>query len=117
MNASTEFIVVTTTSDQANVVHEIARQVVDRHLAACAQVGGPLTSYFRWECRVDRADEWTCSVKTTWGAWPQVCKLIRSLHNYQEPQIIALPILDGSPSYLQWIRDSVDSRAESSRST
>ena len=105
--ADHSFILVQTTSNSVEVLKKIARLLVEKRLAACVQIGGPLESYFRWEGKTDSAKEWLCSIKTTKETWPQVREAIQELHNYDTPEIIVLPIVDGSDSYLKWVRDNV----------
>ncbi len=109
MNDSTsEFILVQTTSNESAVLEKIARQMVLERLAACVQISGPITSYFSWEGKIDSTPEWLCSIKTTRQAWRRVEQTILEMHNYDLPEIIALPILEGSTAYLEWLRENVD---------
>ena len=98
---------VTTTCGSRDEAERIARAAVEERLAACAQVQGPITSIYRWEGRLDQATEWYCHLKTTAARWAALEPRIRSLHSYQVPEIIALPILRGGAEYLSWIEDQV----------
>jgi periplasmic divalent cation tolerance protein len=86
----------------------IAAHLVDRRLAACVQVLGPVRSTFRWQGRVDEAEEWLLLVKTTAARYGAVAAAIAELHPYDEPELIALPAVDGSPGYLGWVVASVE---------
>lgn len=81
----------------------LASALVERRLAACVQVVGPVTSTYRWEGRVQTEGEWLCLVKTTAAALEAAMEAIRAEHSYQEPEITATPIVAGSPGYLQWL--------------
>ena len=85
----------------------MARTLVEERHAACAQVQGPIESTYRWEGRIERAAEWYCHLKTTLAAAPGLRARLRELHPYDTPEIIALPIVDGDPTYLRWIGASV----------
>ena len=98
---------VTTTLPDRPAAAQLAALVVEERLAACAQVLGPVSSTYRWEDRVETADEWSCSLKTTAARLPDVMARIRALHPYQVPEIIALPIRGGDAAYLRWIEESV----------
>jgi periplasmic divalent cation tolerance protein len=100
--------VTTTFPDQA-LAEEVARRLVAERLAACAQVQGPIASTYRWEGAVESATEWYCHIKTTVSRFPDLRRRIRELHPYQVAEIIAVPIVDGDPAYLQWIEESVRS--------
>jgi periplasmic divalent cation tolerance protein len=86
----------------------IAAVLVERKLAACVQVIGPIHSRYRWQGKVEEEREWQCLAKTTRAAYERVEDAIREVHSYDEPEIIATPIVAGSAGYLAWIDDNVD---------
>lgn len=102
----TDLLVVSTTTPDEALATRIAAAAVDARLAACAQVVGPLRSTFRWAGTVEQATEWCCQCKTTRAAFPALAALIRALHPYEVPEIIAVPIVAGHPPYLAWITDA-----------
>jgi periplasmic divalent cation tolerance protein len=103
-----EAIQVTTTTATKADAERIAAALVERRLAACVQVGGPITSCYRWQGKVETAEEWLCAAKTTRAAYDQVEQAIRQLHPYDEPEIIAVPIVAGSAGYLAWLEQQVE---------
>ncbi len=103
-----QLILVRTTSSDVAVLKKIGRQLVLEKLAACAQVSGPMESQFYWEGKIDKVEEWSCSIKTTSEAWQRVQQTILDMHNYDTPEIVVVPIIDGSESYLNWVRENVD---------
>ena len=100
----TDIMQVQTTTDQRESALAIAEDLVGSGLAACVQIGGPITSLYRWRGNVETASEWTCTIKTTVGLYPAVEQRIRQLHTYEEPEIIAVEIAVASTSYLNWLR-------------
>ena len=86
----------------------IAAHLVDHRLAACVQVVGPIRSTYRWQGRVEEAEEWLLLAKTTAALYPTVASAIGALHPYDEPEVIALPVVAGSPGYLDWVAASVE---------
>ncbi|MBN2537914.1 divalent-cation tolerance protein CutA [candidate division WOR-3 bacterium] len=98
--------VFTTLPDEAGAAR-LARALVERRLAACAQVVGPVTSTYRWQGAVEQAQEWLCLMKTDRGHWPELEKAITELHPYDTPEIIALPITAASERYRAWLAASV----------
>lgn len=82
----------------------IAADAVEHRVAACAQVSGPVASTFRWQGRLDRAEEWLCQLKTSRSRYPELEARIRALHSYSNPEIIATAIVAGSREYLEWLR-------------
>lgn len=98
-----DFLQVITTLDKPDTAEKLARQLVERRLAACIQISGPVTSIYRWQGITETAAEWVCTIKTRSDLYPQLESAIKSLHPYEEPEIIAVPIVQGSNSYLSWV--------------
>lgn len=101
-----EHVQVLTTAGSEEEAARIATALVERRLAACVQVAGPITSCYRWQGEVEEEQEWQCLAKTTRAAYPAVEAAIRELHSYEEPEIIATEIVAGSPGYLAWIEEN-----------
>lgn len=98
-----DFIQVTTVIDSEEGAQNIAQTLVKRRLAACVHVAGPVTSTYWWQGKMEVAKEWTCAAKTRQELYDAVEKAIREVHPYDEPEIVALPIVNGSRSYLEWV--------------
>jgi periplasmic divalent cation tolerance protein len=94
--------VVTTTSskDEANA---IARALVERRLAACVQVAGPIASTYRWQGQIESAQEFLCLIKTRRRYYQAVQDTIHELHSYDVPEVMAFEVVAGSRAYLDWI--------------
>ncbi len=99
----TEFIQVTTAINSRDGAQKIAQILVERHLAACVHVSGPITSTYWWKGKIEIDEEWTCAAKTQKTLYEEVESAIREVHSYDEPEIVVLPIIAGSQSYLDWI--------------
>ena len=98
---------VLTTAGSEEEAGRIAAALVEERLAACVQVVGPITSRYRWQEAIEEEREWQCLARTTLARYPEVEAAIRRLHSYEEPEIIATPIVAGSPGYLAWIDENV----------
>ena len=86
----------------------IARAVVAAKLAACVNVpGASMHSIYRWKGKVQEAKEFLLIIKTSRARLQQLQQEIATLHSYQVPEFIALPIVAGSPAYLKWLTDCV----------
>lgn len=85
----------------------IARTLVDERLAACVNILGPMTSIYRWEGAVAEEEEVAMLVKTRRDMTPRVTERIKTLHSYDLPCVIGLPIQGGNPDFLAWLRDEV----------
>lgn len=107
----TDKIVVLVTCGSQREARKIARTLVDRRLAACVnQIGAPLSSLYRWKGHVESAKEFLLMIKTTKKRFASLQAAIVELHSYDAPEIIALPVMEGSPEYLEWIAESVGTR-------
>ena len=102
---SSHFLQVQTTTDSRAEAVELARAVVESRLAACAQVSGPIASTYWWEGSVERAEEWQLTLKLPAAGYPALAEFITRRHSYDEPEIVALPIIGGSEPYLTWIEE------------
>jgi periplasmic divalent cation tolerance protein len=103
-----EYLQVVTTAGSEEEAERISAELVERRLAACVQVLGPIVSRYRWQGEVETAREWMCVAKTERERYPGVEATIRELHSYDEPEIVATPIVAGSKGYLDWIRKSLE---------
>jgi len=104
----TEYIQIFTTAENKDNAGMIAAEVVKKRLAACAQVVGPVTSTYWWEGRIEEAEEWFCIMKSRKDLYDELEKAIQEIHSYEVPEIVAVPIVAGSQSYLQWLDKEVD---------
>lgn len=98
---------VLTTVGSEEDAERISIALVERRLAACVQTVGPLESRYRWQGKVETAREWQCLAKTEAARYPEVEAAIRELHPYDEPEILATPIVAGSAGYLAWVSENV----------
>jgi periplasmic divalent cation tolerance protein len=102
-----EYIQVLTTAGSEDEARRISEVLVERRLAACVQTIGPIVSRYRWQGEVETAREWLCLAKTAADRYEAVEAAIRELHSYEEPEIVATPIVAGSRGYLGWIGANV----------
>ena len=100
--------IVLTTAGSEEEAQKIAQALVERRLAACVNIVGPIHSVYRWKGAVESAPEHLLIIKTTAAAFPRVRDAIRELHSYELPECVMLSIEAGSNDYLKWIAESVD---------
>ncbi len=96
------FIVMTHLPDAATA-DALAGALVEARLAACASLTTGVQSVYRWQGKIERANEVTLTIKTTQRHYAALEAAIRAAHPYELPEIIALPVVAGLPSYLHWI--------------
>jgi periplasmic divalent cation tolerance protein len=99
------FVQVQTTTDSRAEAVELARTAVELRLAACAQISGPLASTYWWGDSVERAEEWLLTLKLPAAGYQALAEFLTRRHSYDEPEIVALPIIAGSDAYLSWIEE------------
>ena len=108
MTANAErFQLVLTTAGSGEQARAIARELVQRRLAACVSIVGQVCSIFRWQGEVTEEEEKLLIIKTATVLFPQVREAIRELHSYEVPEILAISIRDGDPQYLEWLGGSL----------
>ncbi|HEX3143502.1 MAG TPA: divalent-cation tolerance protein CutA [Pyrinomonadaceae bacterium] len=108
MPASSEPIVVMMTAASAEEASRIGEMLVSQKLAACVQVLPPIQSIYVWQGEVQRESEILILAKTTQSNFAELERQVRAIHSYETPEIIALPIVCGSKSYLDWLFDVCD---------
>jgi periplasmic divalent cation tolerance protein len=103
----TDKVVIMVTASSRRECRRIARRLIEEKLAACVNITQPIQSIYRWEGKIDNSKEFLMFIKTNRDLFPQIRAEIALVHSYHTPEIICLPIIDGSPNYLQWVSDSV----------
>ena len=103
----TDKVVILVTAASRRECRKIARRLIEEKLAACVNITQPIQSVYRWEGKIDNGKEFLMFIKTNRNLFPQIKTEISLIHSYHTPEIICLPIIDGSPDYLQWLSDSV----------
>jgi len=103
----TDKIVVLVTAASLRESAKIARQLVEAKLAACVNITQPIRSIYRWQGKMADEREFLLIIKSTRELFPEIKAAVSKIHSYQTPEIICLPIIDGSENYLQWLGDSV----------
>jgi len=99
-------LVLSSTSSREEA-QKIAEALVEGRLAACVQIVGPMHSVYRWQGAVEEAEEFLLLMKTTVTSLPRLRNELKSLHSYEVPECIEIPIESGLPAYMEWIDESV----------
>jgi len=110
-----QYLQVQTTTDSRAEAMELSRAAVESRLAACAQVAGPVASVYWWDGSLERAEEWLVMLKLPADRYDELAAFITERHSYDEPEIVALPILAGSAAYLNWVREETRPAQETLR--
>jgi periplasmic divalent cation tolerance protein len=99
----TDKIVVLNTCGSGAEAETIARTLIDQRLAACVTVISPAKSFYRWNGAVTSATEWLLLIKTSRPLFERLRAILETSHTYEVPEIIALPVVEGSSNYLSWL--------------
>jgi periplasmic divalent cation tolerance protein len=103
----TDKVVILVTAANKKECRRIARHLVENKLAACVNISEPIESIYRWKGKTAQDREYQLFIKSARELFPEVKAAISKLHSYQTPEIVCLPILDGSQAYLEWLGDSL----------
>lgn len=103
----TDKVVVLTTTGNETEARTIAHELVERRLAACVNIIPRIHSIYRWQGKVEIAEEHLLLIKTTSARVDEVKPVIRQLHSYELPEFVVLSMESGSAEYLNWIAESV----------
>ncbi len=104
----TKLLELSTTTASKEDALRIANALVEQRLAACVQIDGPIESIYRWQGRVESAQEWRVRAKTNTALLDKVYATIEQLHDYECPEQIATPIVSGSAAYIDWLRQQLE---------
>jgi periplasmic divalent cation tolerance protein len=99
--------IVLSTAGTKEEAHKIAHALVERHLAACVNIVPQVESVYRWQGKVEVAQEFLLLIKTSAERFAEVSGALRELHSYEVPECVSVAIEDGSEDYLKWLAESV----------
>jgi len=102
----TNAVLVLTTVGDNEQAEELARSLVEERLAACVNVHGPMTSFYRWKGAVERDAERQLVIKTTRDRLPALEIRLKALHGYELPEFLVLTVEGGSAEYLAWVKQN-----------
>ncbi len=101
-----DYIMIITTTDSKDIAETIAGTLIGEKLAACVQILPEVESFYTWKGKVERSEEYLLFIKSRKTLYDKIEERIKTLHNYEVPEIIALPIEKGHSTYLKWIDDN-----------
>jgi periplasmic divalent cation tolerance protein len=99
----TDFIQVFITINDKARAKEIAEVLLDKGLAACVQINGPLTSIYKWEDKLVEDQEWLLIAKSSKVHYSELEKQVKEIHVYEVPEILAVKVENGNEDYLSWL--------------
>jgi periplasmic divalent cation tolerance protein len=100
-----EVLLVMTNTPDIGVARKIAAHLLEKKLAACVNIVSACESHYRWRGKLESAGEVQVLIKSTAGRYAEIEAAILAVHTYELPEIIAVPVLKGSPGYLAWVAE------------
>jgi len=110
-----EHIQIFTTTGRREDAEKITQTLVQKRLAGCVQIIGPISSTFWWKSRIETAEEWLCLIKSEKGLFKELEKTVKETHPYHTPEITVVPIVAGSKEYLLWLDQELKESRSASR--
>jgi len=111
-----EFIEVKTTVSSKETAEKLSNEILNKKLAACIQIIGPVESKYWWKGKIEEDKELVLIIKSKASLYKELEKTILKLHPYEEPEIVVIPILEGSKGYLNWILNSTQKNSSTPKS-
>jgi periplasmic divalent cation tolerance protein len=103
----TNKIVVFSTCGSEAEAERLARRLIEERLAACVNIVAPVRSFYRWKGVVENAAEWMLVIKTSRDLFERLRLSLEGAHSYELPEVLAIPIVEGSPTYLTWLESEL----------
>ena len=97
------YIIVMVTTANKQEAENIAQRLLKERLIACANIIGPVSSLFHWAGKIEKAEEYLIFMKSREDLFEKLAETVKALHSYEVPEILVLPIVDGSRAYLDWL--------------
>ena len=98
-----DYIIVLVTTANKVEAEKIAQTLLKQRLIACANIINPVTSFFFWSGKIDNAEECLMVMKSRRDLFAELAECLRGLHSYEVPEVLAIPIVEGSAAYLAWM--------------
>jgi periplasmic divalent cation tolerance protein len=99
------YVIVMVTTSSKHEAEKIVQHLLNERLIACSNIVGPVTSIFHWSGKMEKPEEYLILMKSHQDLFKKLERAVRALHSYKVPEIIVLPIVDGSKEYLNWLND------------
>jgi periplasmic divalent cation tolerance protein len=96
------YIVVLVTTVSKQEAENIVQQLLEKQLIACANITA-VYSLFRWSGKIEKSEEYLVVMKSRKGLFEKLAETVKALHSYKVPEIIAVPVVEGSEAYLDWL--------------
>jgi len=103
------YVIVMMTASSKEEAARIVRALLEEKLIACANILDSVTSFFWWQNKIDQENEALVLMKSKQSLFKKISKRVKELHSYDVPEVLAVPVVDGSSDYLGWLEESLGS--------
>ena len=100
---SNSYIIILVTTASREEAETIVQRLLEARLIACANIVGPVSSRFRWSGKIEKAQEYLILMKSRQDLFEKLSETVKALHSYEVPEILALPVIEGSKAYMDWL--------------
>ena len=97
------YIIIIVTTAGKEEAETIVQRLLEARLIACANIIGPVSSHFHWSGKMEKAEEYLILMKSRKDLFEKLSETVKALHSYEVPEILALPVVEGSKAYMDWL--------------
>ena len=97
------YIIIMVTTAGREEAETIVQRLLEAKLIACANIIGPVSSHFHWSGKMEKAEEYLILMKSRKDLFEKLSETVKALHSYEVPEILALPVVEGSKAYMDWL--------------
>jgi len=97
------YIIIIVTTAGREEAETIVQRLLEAKLIACANIIGPVSSHFHWSGKIEKAEEYLILMKSRRDLFEKLSETVKALHGYEVPEILVLPIVEGSKAYMDWL--------------
>jgi periplasmic divalent cation tolerance protein len=97
------YIIIIVTTAGREEAETIVQRLLEAKLIACANIIGPVSSHFHWSGKIEKAEEYLILMKSRKDLFEKLSETVKALHSYEVPEILALPVVEGSKAYMDWL--------------
>jgi len=106
-NLNNQYIIVFVTTANKQEAEKISQNLLEARLIACANIVGPMASYFHWKGKTEQVREFLVIMKSRSDLFEQLSASVAKLHSYEVPEIISIPVIEGSKPYIEWLDNNL----------
>ena len=104
---STNYVIILVTTSSKQEAEKISKHLLEDRLIVCSNIVGPVTSIYQWSERIEKAEEFLMIMKSGKHLLAKVTDVVKTMHSYEVPEILSIPVEEGSKTYLDWLQSCI----------